>query len=220
MKFFHRFFEIFREVEMAHKVLSKDMKELVASMQRAQQYSDTTLDVECRKYVFVIKIILFLSFFILFRNMLSSAHILAMDTKNLLDVVDSIRIRSHYPNIAYSSVTPIEQQQKQFELPHKTNNTQEYQPTSTAYNVEHFECYANMHENAQQLYSNQPECGIHENFRDSIEPLQIVEESGELYSNTAENSFNRDENGSNGASDTTAQIVQNNYSASQKVISN
>ena len=41
---------ICREVEMAHKVLSKDMKDLVASMKRAQQYSDTTLDVECRKY--------------------------------------------------------------------------------------------------------------------------------------------------------------------------
>lgn len=38
-----------REVEMAHKVLSKDMKDLVASMHRAMQYSDTTLDVECRK---------------------------------------------------------------------------------------------------------------------------------------------------------------------------
>ena len=28
-----------------------------------------------------------------FRGMLSSAHVLAMDAKNLLDVVDSIRIR-------------------------------------------------------------------------------------------------------------------------------
>lgn len=34
---------------MAHKVLSKDMKELVESMHRALQYKDTTLDVECRK---------------------------------------------------------------------------------------------------------------------------------------------------------------------------
>jgi hypothetical protein len=34
---------------MAHKVLSKDMKDLVASMHRAMQYSETTLDVECRK---------------------------------------------------------------------------------------------------------------------------------------------------------------------------
>lgn len=38
-----------REVEMAHKVLSKDMFELVATMKLAQQYADTTLDVEYRK---------------------------------------------------------------------------------------------------------------------------------------------------------------------------
>ncbi|XP_011204290.2 focal adhesion kinase 1 isoform X1 [Bactrocera dorsalis] len=64
-----------REVEMAHKVLSKDMQDLVATMRLAQQYSDTTLDSEYR------------------RNMLSSAHVLAMDAKNLFDVVDSIRRR-------------------------------------------------------------------------------------------------------------------------------
>lgn len=34
---------------MAHKVLSKDMHELVAAMRLAQQYKDTTLDVEYRK---------------------------------------------------------------------------------------------------------------------------------------------------------------------------
>lgn len=38
-----------REVEMAHKVLSKDMFELVATMRLALQYSETTLDSEYRK---------------------------------------------------------------------------------------------------------------------------------------------------------------------------
>lgn len=38
-----------REVEMAHKVLSKDMAELVSAMKEAQNYSATTLDAECRK---------------------------------------------------------------------------------------------------------------------------------------------------------------------------
>lgn len=38
-----------REVEMAHKVLSKDMTDLVAAMKLAQQYSNTTLDAEYRK---------------------------------------------------------------------------------------------------------------------------------------------------------------------------
>lgn len=34
---------------MAHKVLSKDMFELVSAMKLAQEYSETTLDVEYRK---------------------------------------------------------------------------------------------------------------------------------------------------------------------------
>jgi len=34
---------------MAHKVLSKDMAELVSSMKLAQSYSTTTLDAEYRK---------------------------------------------------------------------------------------------------------------------------------------------------------------------------
>lgn len=34
---------------MAHKVLSKDMAELVNSMKLAQSYSTTTLDAEYRK---------------------------------------------------------------------------------------------------------------------------------------------------------------------------
>lgn len=38
-----------REVEMAHKVLSTDMSELVAAMKLAQNYSATTLDAEYRK---------------------------------------------------------------------------------------------------------------------------------------------------------------------------
>lgn len=38
-----------REVEMAHKVLAKDMAELVHAMRMAQQYSRTTLDGEYRK---------------------------------------------------------------------------------------------------------------------------------------------------------------------------
>ncbi|XP_037806988.1 focal adhesion kinase 1 isoform X2 [Lucilia sericata] len=67
--------EAYKEVEMAHKVLPKDMHELVAAMKLAQQYSDTTLDVEYKK------------------SMLSAAHVLAMDAKNLLDVVDVIRQR-------------------------------------------------------------------------------------------------------------------------------
>lgn len=58
---------------MAHKVLSSDMAELIRTMRLAQQYSSTPLDVEYRK------------------NMLKAAHVLAMDSKNLLDAVDNSR---------------------------------------------------------------------------------------------------------------------------------
>ncbi|XP_068145939.1 focal adhesion kinase 1 isoform X2 [Drosophila tropicalis] len=75
-----------KEVQMAHKVLSKDMQELVSAMRYAQQYSDTTLDSEYRK------------------SMLSAAHVLAMDAKNLFDVVDSIRQRYQ---LIYPSTTNV-----------------------------------------------------------------------------------------------------------------
>ena len=38
------------KVEMAHKVLSKDMAELVSALKLAEKYSSTTLDNEYRKY--------------------------------------------------------------------------------------------------------------------------------------------------------------------------
>ena len=60
---------------MAHKVLGKDMQELVAAMRQAQRYSTTTLDDEYRK------------------QLLQVAHVLAIDAKNLLNVVDAVRIR-------------------------------------------------------------------------------------------------------------------------------
>ncbi|ODM93769.1 Focal adhesion kinase 1 [Orchesella cincta] len=67
------------EVEMAHQVLSTDMKELVNAYRLAEKYSTTTLDQEYR------------------RQMLSAAHVLAMDAKHLLDVVDAIRMK--YPDV-------------------------------------------------------------------------------------------------------------------------
>ncbi|XP_076059767.1 protein tyrosine kinase 2 Fak isoform X3 [Oratosquilla oratoria] len=66
--------ESHRKIEMAHKVLSKDMSDLVDAMKLAQKYSTTTLDNEYRK------------------QMLAAAHVLAMDSKNLLDVIDGVRL--------------------------------------------------------------------------------------------------------------------------------
>jgi len=59
---------------MAQKVLSTDMGNLISSMKLAQQYSSTALDGEYRK------------------NMLKAAHVLAIDSKNLLDAVDNGRL--------------------------------------------------------------------------------------------------------------------------------
>ena len=58
---------------MAHKVLSSDMAELINAMRLAQQYSTTLLDGDYRK------------------GMLKAAHVLAMDSKNLLDAVENAR---------------------------------------------------------------------------------------------------------------------------------
>ncbi|KAL8623580.1 hypothetical protein ACOMHN_000185 [Nucella lapillus] len=62
-----------KQIAMAQKVLSNDMSTLVSSMKLAQQYSTTPLDGEYRK------------------RMLKAAHALAMDSKNLLDTVDTAR---------------------------------------------------------------------------------------------------------------------------------
>ncbi|XP_028163940.1 focal adhesion kinase 1-like isoform X2 [Ostrinia furnacalis] len=72
-----------REVEMAHQVLSKDMAALVEAMRLALTYANTTLHHEYTK------------------SMLAAAHVLAMDAKNLLDVVDCIRER--HPTIDWRS---------------------------------------------------------------------------------------------------------------------
>ncbi|XP_074643647.1 focal adhesion kinase 1-like [Tubulanus polymorphus] len=63
------------EIELAHKRLGKDMADLISTMKLAQKYSTTTLDSDYR------------------RNMLKAAHVLAMDSKSLLDTVDSGRYR-------------------------------------------------------------------------------------------------------------------------------
>ncbi|XP_021343131.1 focal adhesion kinase 1-like isoform X2 [Mizuhopecten yessoensis] len=63
------------EIQMAQKVLSTDMASLINSMKLAQQYRSTALESEYRK------------------GMLKAAHVLAMDSKNLLDVVDRTRLK-------------------------------------------------------------------------------------------------------------------------------
>ncbi|KAK1795551.1 hypothetical protein P4O66_001049 [Electrophorus voltai] len=61
------------EIEGTQKLLNKDMAELINKMRLAQQNAITSLKEECKK------------------QMLSAAHTLAMDAKNLLDAVDQAR---------------------------------------------------------------------------------------------------------------------------------
>uniref|UniRef100_A0A0B7BAE7 non-specific protein-tyrosine kinase n=1 Tax=Arion vulgaris TaxID=1028688 RepID=A0A0B7BAE7_9EUPU len=67
--------ESHKQVEMAQKVLSTDMASLINAMRLAQENYHTPLVADYRK------------------SMLKSAHALAMDSKNLLDAVDSARLQ-------------------------------------------------------------------------------------------------------------------------------
>jgi hypothetical protein len=58
---------------MAHKVLSADMADLITALKTAQAYVGSTLEGSYKKEI------------------LSAAHVLAMDAKHLFDVVDGAR---------------------------------------------------------------------------------------------------------------------------------
>ncbi|KAJ8290772.1 hypothetical protein GJAV_G00017320 [Gymnothorax javanicus] len=64
-----------REVEMSQKLLNSDLAELISKMKLAQQYVMTSLQMDYKK------------------QMLTAAHALAVDAKNLLDVIDQARIK-------------------------------------------------------------------------------------------------------------------------------
>ncbi|CAL1531010.1 unnamed protein product [Lymnaea stagnalis] len=65
-----------KQIEMAQKVLSTDMASLISAMRLAQENYHTPLLPDYRK------------------SMLKSAHALAMDSKNLLDAVDTARLQA------------------------------------------------------------------------------------------------------------------------------
>ncbi|XP_049710273.1 focal adhesion kinase 1 isoform X3 [Elephas maximus indicus] len=64
-----------REIEMAQKLLNSDLGGLINKMKLAQQYVMTSLQQEYKK------------------QMLTAAHALAVDAKNLLDVIDQARLK-------------------------------------------------------------------------------------------------------------------------------
>nr|XP_020660201.1 focal adhesion kinase 1 isoform X6 [Pogona vitticeps] len=65
-----------KTIEMAQKLLNSDLAELINKMKLAQQYVMTSLQQEYKK------------------QMLTAAHALAVDAKNLLDVIDQARLKS------------------------------------------------------------------------------------------------------------------------------
>nr|NP_001163207.1 focal adhesion kinase, isoform F [Drosophila melanogaster]ACZ94479.1 focal adhesion kinase, isoform F [Drosophila melanogaster] len=183
-----------KEVQMAHQVLSKDMHELVSAMRLAQQYSDTTLDCEYRK------------------SMLSAAHVLAMDAKNLFDVVDSIRQR--YQHLFPPSATKETSCSSSFEstsgsiVAEPVNDLGGYIKTSTSGDLlQNTGIYDNdlHHSFNSQLQLQNPKASIDlsgggslqrgmslglDTTRSTNEPLRIVEETlgspGEhMYCNTS-----------------------------------
>ena len=80
--------------------------------------------------------------------MLSAAHVLAMDAKNLLDVVDSVRVR--YPNLVFpqiSSSSPTPQQYQQDPSSNFMPPTQHQQNFST-------DCYQNFHPSSQMPHQH------------------------------------------------------------------
>uniref|UniRef100_A0A452EJI4 Focal adhesion kinase 1 n=1 Tax=Capra hircus TaxID=9925 RepID=A0A452EJI4_CAPHI len=64
------------KIEMAQKLLNSDLGELINKMKLAQQYVMTSLQQEYKK------------------QMLTAAHALAVDAKNLLDVIDQARLKA------------------------------------------------------------------------------------------------------------------------------
>ncbi|XP_048456819.1 protein-tyrosine kinase 2-beta isoform X3 [Rhincodon typus] len=64
------------EIEGTQRLLNKDLAELINKMKLAQQNAVTSLSDECKK------------------QMLTAAHTLAVDSKNLLDAVDQARVRA------------------------------------------------------------------------------------------------------------------------------
>jgi len=74
---------------MAHQVLSSDMAQLISAMRLAQQYGSTLLDSTYRK------------------SMLQAAHVIAVDSKHLLETVDDARrrlvARTRYPGVTFAA---------------------------------------------------------------------------------------------------------------------
>lgn len=63
------------EINLAHRILSKDFANLADSMKQAQKYNNTTIEHEFKKKLY------------------KSGHVLVIDAKQLLDTIDAVRAK-------------------------------------------------------------------------------------------------------------------------------
>lgn len=111
--------------------------------------------------------------------MLSSAHVLAMDAKNLLDVVDSLRVR--FPDLftVISAVQPQPIIENQHQL-HATSPQNTQYTGDDCYQIMTRQTYQNMSQLQQQSnethdqYSNE-QCGIYDNESAITQQMEHME---------------------------------------------
>jgi len=87
---------------MAHQVLNSDMAQLIGAMRLAQRYGSTLLDGTYRK------------------DMMQAAHVLAVDSKHLLETVDEARrqrlARSLHPGVTFVQSADAHAEREQLRL--------------------------------------------------------------------------------------------------------
>lgn len=140
-----------------------------------------------QQYIYLQKWCVIKILFTRFRNMLSSAHVLAMDAKNLLDVVDSLRKRypdlfaSHchtsataagtteQPSLSHQTVSRFQFETQSPQQPKAENQMRDMNGGDENYQVMTRQSYAaSPSSSSNEIYSNQPtspqpQCGIYDN---------------------------------------------------------
>lgn len=122
--------------------------------------------------------------------MLSAAHVLAMDAKNLLDVIDSLRLR--YPELfKQQSTTPLQQDSVtrfQFDI-----SSQQQQPSASiaspqsddSYQIMTLQTYENMSQMQNQLplQHTSPPNSLTQSYEQQSNDLYANQQSGGIYDN-------------------------------------
>ncbi len=125
--------------------------------------------------------------------MLSAAHVLAMDAKNLLDVIDSLRLR--YPELfKQQSTTPLQpdsisrfqfdipSQQQQQQLPSASISSPQ---SDDSYQIMTRQTYENMSQMQNQLplQHTSPPSSLSQSYEQQSNDLYANQQSGGIYDN-------------------------------------